>query len=104
MSAARDMRSSEDVVAWHALAADEVFGRLGTDVGKGLDAAEVPRRLEQHGRNVLPEGAERGALRKLLDQFNNVLVSSYSPTSRDPARATHQIPGRNRFVRRAYAS
>src|SRR5262245_26110497 len=74
MSAARDLRSADDVVAWHALAADEVVSRLGTDLGKGLDAGEVSRRLERYGRNVLPEEAERGALRELLDQFNNVLV------------------------------
>jgi hypothetical protein len=32
--------------AWHAIPADEVLQRLGSDSRSGLDAAEVARRLE----------------------------------------------------------
>ena len=33
--------------AWHALAPDDVLRRLDSNVQAGLDAAEVPRRLEK---------------------------------------------------------
>jgi magnesium-transporting ATPase (P-type) len=59
---------------WHAMAADDVAGRLATDATTGLAAAEASRRLEQHGPNRLPEGKRRSALMRLLAQLNNVLV------------------------------
>jgi len=60
--------------SWHALAADEVLKRLGTDVQTGLDPAEATRRLDQYGRNRLPEGARRGPFARFLLQLNNILV------------------------------
>ena len=66
--------TNSEVETWHALGADEVLKRQGTDVQTGLDPAEATRRLEQHGRNRLPEGVSRSAFVKLLLQFHNVLV------------------------------
>jgi len=63
-----------EATAWHALAADEILKRLDTDVRAGLDPSEATRRLEQHGRNRLPEGVSRSSFVKLLLQFHNVLV------------------------------
>jgi magnesium-transporting ATPase (P-type) len=61
-------------VAWHAMSADEVVQRLGTDSLQGLGAAEAASRLHKVGPNRLPAGKRRGPLRRLLSQFNNVLV------------------------------
>jgi magnesium-transporting ATPase (P-type) len=61
-------------VAWHALSVDEVAKRLTTDTGKGLEAAEAAKRLQEHGPNRLPEGKKRGPLMRFLSQFNNILV------------------------------
>jgi magnesium-transporting ATPase (P-type) len=61
-------------VAWHALAADEVLRRLGTQAQSGLSASEVDRRLEKYGRNMLPEGSKQGPFMRFLMQLNNVLV------------------------------
>src|SRR6516225_1656256 len=61
-------------VAWHAVPADQVIGRLKTDPAKGLDAGEASRRISQYGPNRLPEGKKRGPLIRFLAQLNNVLV------------------------------
>src|SRR5262245_29591642 len=56
------------------MGADEVLRRLDSNVQSGLDAAEVPRRLEQYGRNKLPEGCKQGPFMRFLMQLNNILV------------------------------
>ena len=61
-------------VAWHAVPADEVIGRLKTDPAKGLGAGEASRRISQYGPNRLPECKKRGPLIRFLAQLNNVLV------------------------------
>ena len=61
-------------VAWHALSVDEVAKRLTTDAGKGLEAVEAAKRLQDYGPNRLPEGKKRGPLMRFLSQFNNILV------------------------------
>src|SRR5215470_20439381 len=58
-----------ETIAWHAIAADQVIGRLKT-----VDAAEASRRLSQYGPNRLPEGKQRVPLMRFLAQLNNVLV------------------------------
>ncbi|HEX3416816.1 MAG TPA: HAD-IC family P-type ATPase, partial [Stellaceae bacterium] len=70
------MRASPngEAVAWHAVPADQVIGRLKTDPAKGLDAGEASRRISQYGPNRLPEGKKRGPLIRFLAQLNNVLV------------------------------
>ena len=61
-------------VAWHAVAANEVIGRLNTDEARGLDAGEASRRLSRYGPNRLPEGKKRGPLMRFMAQLNNILV------------------------------
>ena len=39
-----------------------VAKRLTTDTGKGLEAAEAAKRLQEYGPNRLPEGKKRGPL------------------------------------------
>src|SRR5262245_37271689 len=59
---------------WHAMASEEVLRRLDSHVQSGLDAAEIPRRLAQYGRNKLPEGRKQGPVMRFLQQLNNILV------------------------------
>src|SRR5499427_6734856 len=73
MSAA-NANPTADGIAWHAIAVDEVVRRLTTDIEKGLDAGEAPRRLQKYGPNRLPEGKKRGPFMRFLSQFNNILV------------------------------
>jgi magnesium-transporting ATPase (P-type) len=58
---------------WHAVQSGEALERLeGRSDGLATDEAE--RRLEEHGPNRLPERQRAGPLRRLLGQFNNVLI------------------------------
>ena len=59
--------------AYHALPAQECLSAL-TATPEGLGAAEAARRLAEHGPNRLPIQHGRGPLRRLLAQFNNVLI------------------------------
>jgi len=52
----------------------ETFERLSTDPATGLSAAEVARRLAEHGPNELTEKARATLLQKLLAQFKDFLV------------------------------
>jgi magnesium-transporting ATPase (P-type) len=63
-----------ETIAWHAVAIDQVTGRLNTDPARGLDASEASLRLSRYGPNRLPEGKKRTALMRFLAQLNNVLV------------------------------
>src|SRR5262252_1152197 len=69
----RDSPGSE-AIAWPAVTADQVVGRLKTDPAAGLQASEASRRLSQYGPNRLPEGKQRGPVMRFLAQLNNILV------------------------------
>jgi len=58
---------------WHALSAAEALTRLEA-TQDGLSAQEAAARLARHGANRLPQAAARGPLRRLLAQFNNLLI------------------------------
>ena len=75
MEAAVHTESRTGPGAWHAVGADEVGSGLRTDPARGLDAGEAARRLTRYGPNRLPEGRKQGPVRRLLVQFQNVLVS-----------------------------
>jgi magnesium-transporting ATPase (P-type) len=66
--------NGRESAAWHAVATDQVIGRLKTDPGHGLEPDEASRRLAEHGPNRLPEGKKRGPLMRFLSQLNNILV------------------------------
>ena len=59
--------------AFHALSAEEAMRALGASP-EGLSEAEAARRLARHGPNRLPEAPRRGALRRFLGQFRNLLI------------------------------
>ena len=66
-------QSTKPAERWHAMAPDEVLARLATGP-EGLTAQEAERRRTVHGPNRLPEAASRGPLRRLLAQFNSLLI------------------------------
>jgi magnesium-transporting ATPase (P-type) len=74
MSAATAANTTSVAAIWHAMSAQEVVERIGSNTGKGLDAAEASNRLKEHGPNRLPEGRKRGPLMRFFAQFNNILV------------------------------
>ena len=74
MNTAMNVTPQSGSTAWHAMATDEVLRRLDSDAQSGLDAADIPRRLEQYGRNKLPEGRKQGPFMRFLMQLNNILV------------------------------
>jgi calcium-translocating P-type ATPase len=74
MSATANADTTADRITWHAVTVDDVVKRLGTDIGKGLEANEAAKRLQKYGPNRLPEGKKRGPFMRFLSQFNNILV------------------------------
>ncbi len=64
---------SPQQTAWHAVSGDVALERL--DSGKdGLSADEARQRLSKYGPNRLREKQGRPWWRRLLEQFNNVLI------------------------------
>ncbi len=59
--------------AWHAMASEEVFDRLGSSPD-GLSTIQAEERLAQYGPNRLRPPSARGPLARLLQQFHNVLI------------------------------
>jgi magnesium-transporting ATPase (P-type) len=59
--------------AWHSRTAAEALEMLDSDP-RGLSADEAARRLDTCGPNRLAEPPRHGPVRRLLRQFNNVLI------------------------------
>lgn len=74
MSAGENTMDRRNRTAWHALPANEAFGRLDSSAESGLAANEVSRRLERYGLNQLPQGHKKGPLLRFLKQFHNILI------------------------------
>ncbi|WP_437574049.1 cation-translocating P-type ATPase [Sorangium sp. So ce887] len=78
--AATALRRTESNAAPSALIpvhAEEVgafLERVGVSSSGGLSEAEAQKRLEEHGKNRLPETKKKSALLRLLEQFANPLV------------------------------
>lgn len=58
---------------WHAIPATEVLDHLDSATA-GLSPAMVEDRRRLYGPNRLPAPAQRGPLRRFLEQFNNLLI------------------------------
>ncbi|MBS0002956.1 MAG: HAD-IC family P-type ATPase, partial [Thioalkalivibrio sp.] len=71
MSESRD--DSQQRTAWHALSGNEALERLDSRE-HGLSADEARERMDRYGPNRLREEQGRPWWRRLLDQFNNVLI------------------------------
>ena len=59
---------------WHQLQAEEVVRLLDADLKAGLSGAEVRRRLEKFGPNIVRPRRGAPAWLKFLQQFNQPLV------------------------------
>ena len=59
--------------SWHALNGDEALERLDS-TSDGLDTSEAERRLNEHGPNQLKQAEGRPWYKRLLEQFNNILM------------------------------
>ncbi|MGR4068399.1 cation-translocating P-type ATPase [Billgrantia sp. C5P2] len=60
-------------LSWHALSADEALTRLESRP-EGLATEAAAERLAEHGPNQLREQAARPWWKRLLEQFNNLLM------------------------------
>ncbi|MDT8878031.1 HAD-IC family P-type ATPase [Halomonas saccharevitans] len=58
---------------WHALSPEEALAELDA-AQDGLSEDDARERLAQHGPNLLQQGQGRPAWRRLLAQFNNLLM------------------------------
>ncbi len=58
---------------WHSQTTEDAL-RQSEATREGLSQSEASARLERHGPNRLPEPPRRGPLRRLLAQFNNLLI------------------------------
>lgn len=67
------MKEAPDKTVWHAMGAGEVLTRLGSR-RDGLTESESEKRREEFGPNQLPSQKRQGAWRRLLAQFNNLLI------------------------------
>ncbi|MBM9593105.1 HAD-IC family P-type ATPase [Roseitranquillus sediminis] len=67
---ANDAPAAED---WHALDVDEAMRRQESS-RRGLSAEEAAARRARDGPNALPAVKPRGPMRRLLDQFDNLLI------------------------------
>ena len=70
---AADTAAEPSAAAWHAQTAAEVCRAFEVDAA-GLSSEQARDRLARHGPNRLQVAARRGALRRLLAQFHNVLL------------------------------
>ncbi|WP_282605541.1 cation-transporting P-type ATPase [Pelagibius sp. Alg239-R121] len=68
---APDMKSAQR--PWHAVPVTEVMAAQGSSLA-GLNEPEAKRRLDVAGPNRLPQAKRRGAVRRFLAQFRNLLI------------------------------
>lgn len=60
-------------IVYHQLAADNVLKQLKTDRG-GLPDAEIIKRQNEYGRNIMPHAKQKSLLSVFLGQFLNPLI------------------------------
>ncbi len=62
-----------NTIVWHTLTAEDVVQQLNTDPAQGLSSAEVSRRLQQYGPNVLAEGKRESGWQAFLRQYKDYM-------------------------------
>ncbi len=65
---------SSQIVAWHSIAAEDVYKELAVSPGQGLDDDEAGRRLRTHGPNEIAEAKRRPLWRMFLDQLTDFMI------------------------------
>ncbi|CAM3409389.1 cation-translocating P-type ATPase [Halomonas lysinitropha] len=66
-------RSQNGHAEWHALSTEEALKRLDSSA-EGLDSREADDRLAEHGPNKLKQAESRPWWKRLMEQFNNILM------------------------------
>jgi magnesium-transporting ATPase (P-type) len=66
--------NNENKANWHALKSEEVIEKLQTNKENGLSDSEISERQEKYGRNELPKARKQSWVKRLLLQFNNILI------------------------------
>ncbi len=61
-------------VMWHSVAWKQAVTRLNSDAKTGLTEEEVKKRVEQFGKNVLPEKKPPSRVRIFAEQFRSPLI------------------------------
>src|SRR5215831_3037883 len=59
---------------WHALEAEKIAHRLGSDLKAGLSGLEAARRLIAHGKNELPETPPPSTFHIFVSQFSSLII------------------------------
>jgi len=59
---------------WHALACEDAVAAMGSDASKGLSGAEVEKRRELFGLNILTPSKGHGPFVRFLLQFHQPLL------------------------------
>lgn len=59
---------------WHSLTIEDAVAELKTSISDGLSENEVQERLQEFGKNKIPEGKKRSVIIRLLAQFHNILI------------------------------
>ncbi|MBZ0304611.1 MAG: hypothetical protein K8I82_00960, partial [Anaerolineae bacterium] len=59
---------------WYAVSAEDTLKQLDVEVVNGLSEAEARARIEQYGKNELPEDEGTSLLKMILEQFQDVTV------------------------------
>ncbi|MDR2707221.1 MAG: cation-transporting P-type ATPase, partial [Nitrososphaerota archaeon] len=67
------MKENLHNVPWETLTDKAVLNKLNTDTN-GLSNKEAAKRIEQFGKNKLPERKKDNVIKRFLLQFNNALI------------------------------
>lgn len=59
---------------WYNKPTDQVLSELGTDLAQGLSSQEAAKRLEEYGRNKLPEQKRKSILKMFLAQLQDTMI------------------------------
>jgi P-type Ca2+ transporter type 2C len=59
---------------WHAVAYDQLAAELGSDIARGLTAAEAATRLISHGPNDIRKARRDSPLLMFFRQFESVVI------------------------------
>ena len=73
VAALQTKNAGDKTVAWHSLTSEEACERLGVEVSRGLDAAEIVRRRAQVGPNKLVEAKKEPGWRAFLRQYRDLM-------------------------------
>ena len=67
-------KNNSSAEKWHAMSSEDVVSELKTDTSDGLSKEESSKRLDEHGKNKLPEKKKQSEIMKFLKHFHDVLI------------------------------